>query len=46
MISHEDVSISMHAVKYIGGLFIVDELIADVLNHDNAFDSLINILYK
>ena len=46
MISHEDVSISMHAVKYIGGLFLVDDLIADVLKHDDAFDSLINILYK
>lgn len=46
MISHENKFISQAAVQLIGCYFYNDDIIADVLLHDNALDSITNILYK
>jgi hypothetical protein len=46
LISHENIVISQEAVQFLGGIFLDDNLIEDVLKHDDALDNLTNILYK
>lgn len=46
LISHENVVISRQAIQYLGGIFQNDNLIEDILKHDEALDNLTNILYK
>jgi hypothetical protein len=46
LIDHQNEKISRDAIKYIGGMFIYETLVDEIIKHDDVLEKITNVLYS